>query len=103
MVALKTVDAKPQHGRQLLFEQFKENLSLARETTETAREGMRSAPSAWRKATPAKRAVWLLMPTVIVVSAVAEHFSVPWYYEAATLVLVALGSWMLAALRRKLQ
>ena len=84
-----------------MFEQFKENLSLARETTETAREGVRSAQADWRKATPMKREVWLLVPTVIAVSAVAEHFSVPWYYgAAAVLVLVVLGSWML---RRKLQ
>ena len=81
-----------------MFEQFKENLSLARETP---REGLKSAQAAWRNATHTKRAVWLLVPTVIVVSAVAEHFSVPWYYEAAAmLVLVVLGSWML---RRKLQ
>jgi hypothetical protein len=85
-----------------LFEQFKENLSLARETTETAREGLRSAQAAWRKATPEKRAVWLLVPTVIVVSAVAEHFSVPWYYAAAVLVLVGLGSWLRGAMRCKL-
>jgi hypothetical protein len=84
-----------------LFEQFKENLSLAREATETAREGLRSAQAAWRKSTPMKREVWLLVPTVIVVSAIAEHFSVPWYYEAAAMsVLVVLGSRML---RRKLQ
>lgn len=43
------------------------------------------------------------MPTVIVVSAVAEHFSVPWYYEAAMLVLVVLGSWMRGTMRRELQ
>ena len=55
-----------------MFEQFKENLSLARETP---REGLRSAHVAWRNATPTKRAVWLLVPTVIVVRAVAEHFS----------------------------
>jgi len=85
----------------LLFEQFKENLSLARETTETAREGVRSAQAAWRKAAPMRREVWLLVPTVIVVSAVAEHFSVSWYYEgAAMLVVVVFGSWMV---RRKLQ
>jgi hypothetical protein len=48
-----------------------------------------------------KREVWLLVPTVIVVSAVSEHFSVRWYYEAAAmLMLVVLESWML---RRKLQ
>ena len=83
-----------------MFEQFKENLGLARETGESAREGVRSARAAWRKASPMKREVWLLVPTVIVVSAVAEHFSVPWYYEGgAMLVLVVLGSWML---RRKL-
>jgi hypothetical protein len=86
-----------------MFEQFKENLRLTSETTKTAREGLRSAQVAWRMATPTMRAVWLLVPTVIVVSAVAEHFSVPWYYEAATLVLVVLGSWMLGAMRRKLQ
>ena len=86
-----------------MFEQFKENLSLTREFTGTARDGLRSAQAAWRKATPTKRAVWLGVPTVIVVSAVAEHFSVPWYYEAATLVLVGLGSSMLGAIRRKLQ
>jgi len=84
-----------------LFEQFKENLSLARETTETAREGVRSAQAAWRKAPPMRREVWLLVPTVIVVSAVAEHFSVRWYYEgAAMLVVVVFGSWIV---RRKLQ
>ena len=90
------------HRRQLLFEQFKENLSLATEFTVTARDGLRSAPSAWRKATPEKRAVWLLVPTVLVVSAVAEHFSVPWYYEPAVLVVVGLGSRMRRAMRRKL-
>ena len=83
-----------------MFEQFKENLSLARETP---REGLRSAQAAWRKATPAKRDVWLLVPTVIVVSAVAEHFSVPWYYDAATLALVVLGAWVREVFRRKLK
>ncbi len=84
-----------------MFEQFKENLSLAKGTTQTAREGLRSAQAAWRKATPMKREVWLLVPTVIVVNAVAEHFSVPWYYEAAAmLVLVVLGSWMLRRMLR---
>jgi hypothetical protein len=81
----------------------KENLSLARENTETAREGLWSAQAAWRKATPTKRAVWLLVPTAIVVSAVTEHFSVPWYYEVAMLVVVLLGSWMVGAIRRKFQ
>jgi hypothetical protein len=101
VVVLKAANAKPRHWRKLLFEQFKENLTLARQTTETAREGLRSAQSAWRKATPMKREVWLLVPTVIVVSAVSEHFSVRWYYEAAAmLMLVVLESWML---RRKLQ
>jgi membrane protein YdbS with pleckstrin-like domain len=85
---------------ELLFEQFKENLSLARETP---REGLRSAQAAWRKITPTKRAVWLLVPTVIVLSAVAEHFSVPWYYEAAGMLVLVVGSWMLGAMRRKLQ
>jgi hypothetical protein len=46
------------------------------------------------------------MPAVIVVSAVAEHFSAPWYYKAAVLVLVVvlvgLGSGMRSAMRRKL-
>jgi hypothetical protein len=50
-----------------------------------------------------KRAIWLSVPAAIVFSAVADHFSVPWYYEAATLVLVVIGSWMWAAMRRKLQ
>jgi hypothetical protein len=53
-----------------------------------------------------KRSIWLLVPTVIVLSGVAEHFSAPWYYEAAGLVLavflVALGSVMGRAMRRKL-
>ena len=85
-----------------MFEQFKENLSLARDFTGTVHDGLRSAKAAWRKATPEKRAVWLLVPTVIVVSAVAEHFSAPWYYEAAVLVLVGFGSRMRKAMRRKL-
>jgi hypothetical protein len=85
-----------------LFEQFKENLSLAREFAGTARDGLRSARAAWRQATSEKRAVWLLVPTVIVVGAVAEHFSIPWYYEAAVLVLVGLGLGMRRAIRRKL-
>jgi hypothetical protein len=55
-----------------LFEQFKENLTLARETP---REGLRSAQVAWRKAAPTKRALWLLVPAVIIVSAVIDHFS----------------------------
>jgi hypothetical protein len=83
-----------------LFEQFKENLSLARETP---REGVRSAQMAWRKATPTKRAIWLLVPSIIVVSAVAEHFSVPWYYEVAGMFVLIVGSWMLGVMRRKLQ
>jgi protein-S-isoprenylcysteine O-methyltransferase Ste14 len=86
-----------------LFEQFKENLSLARETTKTAREGLKSAQAAWRKATPAQRAVWLVVPTAIVLSAVADHFSVPWYYDLAMIVLFGLGWWMRAAMRRNLQ
>ena len=81
-----------------MFEQFKENLSLAREFTETVREGLRSAQTAWRKATPTNRAVWLGAPTLIVATAAAEHFSVPRYYEAAVLVLVGLRSRMLAQL-----
>jgi len=59
--------------------------------------------AAWREANPPKRAVWLLMPSVIVVTAVAEHFSVPWYYGAAMLALVGLGSWMRGAMPRKIQ
>jgi hypothetical protein len=94
------------HGRQLLFEQFKENLSLAKEFTGTVREGLRSAQAAWRKATPEKRVIWLLVPSVIVISAVAEHFSAPWYYKAAVLVLVVVlvgvGSGMRRVMRRKL-
>jgi hypothetical protein len=89
-----------------LFEQFKENVGLASEFTVTVRGGLRSAQAAWRKATPEKRSIWLLVPTVIVVSAVAEHFSAPWYYEAAVLVfavfLAGLGSGIRPAMRRKL-
>lgn len=89
-----------------MFEQFKENLSLAREFTATVRDGLRSAPTAWKKATPERRSIWLLVPTVIVVSAIAEHFSAPWYYEVAVLVLAAflvgLGSRMRRAMRRRL-
>ena len=48
-----------------MFEQFKENLRLARETGETAREGARSAGAAWRKATPMKREVWLLAASAL--------------------------------------
>jgi hypothetical protein len=83
-----------------LFKQFKENLSLARETR---REGLKSAQAAWRNATHTKRAVWVLVPATIVVSAVAEHFSVSWYYEAAGILVLVVGSWMLGAMRRKLQ
>jgi hypothetical protein len=90
----------------MLFEQFKENLSLAKEFTGTVRDGLRSARAAWRKATSEKRAIWLLVPTVVVVSAVAEHFSAPWYYEVALLVfivaLVRLGSGMRRAMGRRL-
>lgn len=86
-----------------MFEQFKENLSLARQFTGTVRDGLRSAPAAWRKATPEKRAIWLLVPTAIVVSAAVERFSVPWYYGAAVLLLVLLGSTMRRAMRRRLQ
>lgn len=89
-----------------MFEQSKENLSLAREFTKTVRDGLRSALVGWQKATPEKRAVWLLVPAVIVVSAVAEHFSAPWYYGAAVpvlaVMLVGCGSAMLRAMRRKL-
>lgn len=89
-----------------MFEQFKENLGLARQFTGTVHDGLRSAHAAWRKATPEKRAIWLLVPAVIVVQSVAERFSEPWYYEAAVLLLVAvlvgLGSGMRRAMRRKL-
>jgi hypothetical protein len=91
--------------RRLLFEQFKENLGLAREFAATARAGLRSARAALRKA-PEKRTAWLLGPALVVVSAVAEHFSVPWYYGVAVLalviVLVSLGFGMRKAMRRKL-
>ena len=89
-----------------MFEQFKENISLAREFTSTVREGLRSAPEAWRKATPEKRSIWLSVPTVIVVSAIADHFSAPWYYQLVVLVvavvLVGVGLKMRNAMRRKL-
>ena len=88
-----------------MFEQFKENISLAREFTRTIRDGLRSAPEAWRKATPEKRSIWLSVPSVIVVSAIADHFSAPWYYQLAVLalaaVLVGVGL-MRNAMRRKL-
>lgn len=86
-----------------MFEQFKENVSLASEFAGTVRDALRSAPEAWRKATPEKRIIWLLVPTVIVVAVVANRFSVPWYYVAAVLVVFALGSAVLRAMRRKLQ
>jgi hypothetical protein len=86
-----------------LFEQFKENLSLAKETTKTAGEGLRSARAAWRNGTPTKRAAWVLAPIAIFVGAVAGHFSAPWYYEAAVLVLVVFASWILGAMRRRFQ
>jgi len=89
-----------------LFERFKENLSLAREFTRTVSDGLRSVPAAWGKATPEKRSIWLLVPTAIVVSAIAEHFSAPWYYDMAVLVLavvlVGVGSKVRRAMRRKL-
>ncbi len=89
-------------GRLLLFEQFKENLGLAREFTGTVRDGLMSAQAAWRKAAPAKRAIWLLVPTAIVVSAVAEQLSAPWYYEVAVLTLVAVLVAIGSGMRRKL-
>jgi hypothetical protein len=93
-------------GRPRLFEQLKENISLTKEFTGTVRDGLTSARAAWPKATPEKRAIWLLVPTVVVVSAVAEHFSAPWYYEVAVLAsivaLVCLGSGMRRAMRRRL-
>jgi hypothetical protein len=82
-----------------MFEQFKENIGLARETAKAARAGLRSAREAWRQATPTTREVWLLVPATIVLIAVADHFSIPWYYRAAVLVLVVLGSWMRGAIR----
>jgi membrane protein YdbS with pleckstrin-like domain len=89
-----------------LFEQFKENLNLAGEFTRTIRAGLRSAQAAWRNATPEKRAVWLLVPAVIVVRAVAVHFSAPWHYGASALVfvvlVVGLGWGMRRAMRRRL-
>jgi hypothetical protein len=80
-----------------LFEQFKENISLAREFKRTVRDGLRSAAEGWRKATPETRTSWLSVPSVIVVSAIADHFSAPWYYQLAVLVLAAavlLGLWL---------
>lgn len=89
-----------------MFEQFKENISLAREFARKVRDGLRSAPEAWRKATPEKRSIWLSVPSVIVVSAIADHFSAPWYYQLAVLVLavvlVGVGLKMRDAMRRKL-
>ena len=103
---MKALKAALGAGGDCLFEQFKENISLAREFTRTVRDGLRSAPAAWRKATPEKRSIWLSVPTVIVVSAIAEHFSAPWYYEMAVLVLAAVlvgvGLKMRSAMRRKL-
>jgi hypothetical protein len=99
----KSAHYRPGTGGDCLFEQFKENLSLARDFTEAVHEGLKSAQAAWRRATPMKRTLWLGVPTVIVINVVAEHFSVPWYYEAATPVLVVLGSWTLEVMRRRPQ
>jgi len=72
-----------------LFDQFKENLSLAGDFAGTVHDGLKSAPTAWRKATPETRTAWLAMPAIIIVTVVAEHFSARWYYEAAAMVLIA--------------
>lgn len=87
-----------------MFDQFKENLGLARDFTGTVRDSLRSVQTAWRIAAPEKRAIWLVVPTAFVISAIAEHFSARSYYEAAVLVLVAvvLGSWLRKAARRPL-
>ena len=86
-----------------MFEQFKENLSLARENAKTAREGLRAGHAAWRNAPSNKRAIWLLVPTAMAISAVAGYLSVRWYYEVAGVLALVIGSWMLGAIRRKLQ
>jgi hypothetical protein len=66
-----------------VFEQFRENLSLTKEFAKDARKGLIHWKATWQKATPMKKAIWLAVPTVILVHAVADHFSVPWYYQAA--------------------
>ena len=90
-----------------LLDQFKENLRLAKEFARAVRDGLRSTPAAWRKATPEKLAIWLLIPSVVVVSAIGEHFSAPWYYDVAVLmlagVLIGLGSKMRRATSRKVR
>jgi hypothetical protein len=43
------------------------------------------------------------VPIVIVANGVADHFSVPWYYKLAVLVVAVFGSWLQGAIRRKLQ
>lgn len=88
-----------------MFDQFKENVHLAKDFTATVRDGLRSAQATWRRATVEKRIIWLLVPSVIVVSAIADHFSAPWYYQLAALVLVGvlvvIGSGMRKAMLRK--
>lgn len=86
-----------------MFEQFKENISLATEFTTTLCEGLRSAQATWRRATPQKRIVWLLVPSVIVVSAVADHFSAPWYYQMAALLLVAVLIGLVSGMRNAIR
>ena len=66
------------------------------------REGWRSGQAAWREATSDKRAIWLFAPTAIAVSAVAEHFSTPWYYELALMVLVVVLFRIGSGLRREI-
>jgi hypothetical protein len=88
-----------------VFDQFKENVGLAKDFTATVRDGLRSAQATWRRATVEKRTIWLLVPAVVVVSTIADHFSAPWYYQLAALVLVGvlvvLGSGMRRAMLRK--
>lgn len=88
-----------------MFDQFKENVGLAKDFAATVRDGLRSAQATWRGATVEKRIIWLLVPFVIIVSSIADHFSAPWYYQLAALVLVGvlvgLGSGMRRAMLRK--
>jgi Flp pilus assembly protein TadB len=80
-----------------VFEQFRENIRLSRDTYKEARDALKSVRETVNRAEPLKRGLWVAMLGGVVFGNVASYLSIAWYYQAAlvlALVLFPVEIWL---------
>ncbi len=83
-----------------MFEQFKENIELAGETSISVRRGFRSGFDAIKNAPRARKALWLSVVGAILVNSIADSISVAWFYKVVLVIVIVvlpLSIWVASA------